>query len=326
MKRRAFIAALGGAAAWPVVAGAQERSRRVGILMPFSAGDTGQQMSVRVFKQELERLGWIEGSKVQFDVRWATDNMDLVRANAASLLELKSDVIVAAGNRVIPILKEMTREVPIVIAAAVDPVGAGLVASLAHPGGNITGFSVMEVSVIGKTLERLKGIAPNVSRVALIYNPDIPSTVLYERSFKGAAPLLAVEPIVAHIHGMADIEQAIQTMARTQNGGIIFPPDITLTALREQIVATVARSRVPAIYSDALFTTSGGLAAYSADRVDNFRKAASYVDRILRGEKAGDLPVQEPTKYEFVINLKTAKALGLEISPTSLALADKVIE
>jgi putative tryptophan/tyrosine transport system substrate-binding protein len=326
MKRRAFIAALGGAAAWPLAAGAQERSRRVGILMPFPESDTGQQMSVRVFKQELERLGWIEGSKVQFDVRWATDNMDLVRANAASLLELKSDVIVAAGNRVIPILKEMTREVPIVIAAAVDPVGAGLVASLAHPGENITGFSVMEVSVIGKTLERLKGIAPNVSRVALIYNPDIPSTVLYERSFKGAAPLLAVEPIVAHIHGMADIEQAIQTMARTQNGGIIFPPDITLTALREQIVATVARSRVPAIYSDALFTTSGGLAAYSADRVDNFRKAASYVDRILRGEKAGDLPVQEPTKYEFVINLKTAKALGLEISPTSLALADKVIE
>jgi putative ABC transport system substrate-binding protein len=326
MRRREFIAALGVAAAWPLAAGAQERSRRVGILMPFPESDTVQQMSVRVFKQELERLGWIEGSKVQFDVRWATDNMDLVRANAASLLELKSDVIVAAGNRVIPILKEMTREVPIVIAAAVDPVGAGLVASLAHPGGNITGFSVMEVSVIGKTLERLKGIAPNVSRVALIYNPDIPSTVLYERSFKGAAPLLAVEPIVAHIHGMADIEQAIQTMARTQNGGIIFPPDITLTALREQIAATVARSRVPAIYSDTLFTTSGGLAAYSADRVDNFRKAASYVDRILRGEKAGDLPVQEPTKYEFVINLKTAKALGLEISPTSLALADKVIE
>jgi putative tryptophan/tyrosine transport system substrate-binding protein len=326
MRRREFIAALGVAAAWPLAAGAQERSRRVGILMPVPESDTVQQMSVRVFKQELERLGWIEGSKVQFDVRWATDNMDLVRANAASLLELKSDVIVAAGNRVIPILKEMTREVPIVIAAAVDPVGAGLVASLAHPGGNITGFSVMEVSVIGKTLERLKGIAPNVSRVALIYNPDIPSTVLYERSFKGAAPLLAVEPIVAHIHGMADIEQAIQTMARTQNGGIIFPPDITLTALREQIAATVARSRVPAIYSDTLFTTSGGLAAYSADRVDNFRKAASYVDRILRGEKAGDLPVQEPTKYEFVINLKTAKALGLEISPTSLALADKVIE
>jgi putative ABC transport system substrate-binding protein len=197
MQRRRFLGVLGGAAAWPLTARAQQpnRLRRVGILMPFSESDTEVQMRVRAFKQELQRLGWIEGSQVNFDVRWTTDNMDLVRANAASLLELKSDVIVAAGNRVIPILKQMTREVPIVIAGAVDPVGAGLVASLARPGGNITGFSVLEVSVIGKTLEMLKRIAPKVSRVALIYNPDIPSTVLYERSFKAAAPLLAVEPI-----------------------------------------------------------------------------------------------------------------------------------
>jgi putative ABC transport system substrate-binding protein len=329
MQRRDFIALVGGAAvAWPLLARAQQpnRLRRVGILMPFSESDTQVQIRVRAFKVELQRLGWIEGSQVHFDVRWTTDNMDLVRANAASLLELKSDIIVASGNRVIPILKQMTREVPIVIAGAVDPVGAGLVASLARPGGNITGFSVLEVSVIGKTLEILKRIAPKVSRVALIYNPDIPSTVLYERSFKAAAPLLAVEPIVAHIHGMADIERVIETMARTQNGGIIFPPDITLIALREQIVATAARSRVPAIYSDSVFATFGGLAAYSADRVDLFRKAASYVDRILRGEKPGDLPVQEPTKYDFVINLKTAKALGLTIPPSLLAIADAVIE
>jgi ABC-type uncharacterized transport system substrate-binding protein len=328
MKRREFITLLGSATAiWPLAALAQsERLRRVGILMPFPESDTEGQTRVRAFKQELQRLGWIEGSKVQFDERWTTDNMDLVRANAASLLELKSDVIVASGNRVIPILKQMTREVPIIIATAVDPVGAGLVASLAHPGGNITGFSILEVSVIGKMLALLKQIAPKASRSALIYNPDIPSTVLYERSFKAAATSLAVEPIVAHIHGMADIERVIQTMARTQNGGIIFPPDITLNALREQIVATVARNRVPAIYSDTVFTTSGGLATYGADRTDNFRKAASYVDRILRGEKPGDLPIQEPTKYEFVINLKTAKALGLEISPMLVALADKVIE
>jgi putative ABC transport system substrate-binding protein len=184
----------------------------------------------------------------------------------------------------------------------------------------------LEVSVIGKMLELLKQIAPKVSRSALIYNPAIPSTVLYERSFKAAATSLAVESIVAHIHGMADIERVIQTMVKTQNGRIIFPPDVTLIPLREQIVATVARGRLPAIYSDTTFTTSGGLAAYSADRVDLFRKAASYVDRILRGEKPGDLPIQEPTKYEFVINLKTAKALGLEISPSVVALADKVIE
>ena len=328
MKRRQFVTLLGGVAAtWPLAAGAQsERLRRVGILMPYPESDTEGQIRVRAFKRELQRLGWIEGGKIQFDERWTTDNMDLVRANAASLLELKPDVIVSIGNRVIPILKQMTREVPIIIAAAVDPVGAGLVASLAHPGGNITGFSVLEVSVIGKMLELLKQIAPKVSRSALIYNPAIPSTVLYEHSFKAAATSLAVEPIVAHIHGMADIEQVIQTMVRTQNGGIIFPPDLTLIPLREQIVATVARGRLPAIYSDTALTTSGGLAAYSADRVDLFRKAASYVDRILRGEKPGDLPVQEPTKYEFIINLKTANALGLEISPLVVALADKVIE
>jgi len=210
MKRREFITLLGSATAiWPLAARAQsERLRRVGILMPFPESDTEGQTRVRAFKQELQRLGWIEGSKVQFDERWTTDNMDLVRANAASLLELKPDLIVASGNRVIPILKQMTREVPIIIAAAVDPVGAGLVASLAHPGGNITGFSILEVSVIGKMLALLKQIAPKVSRSALIYNPDIPSTVLYERSFKAAATSLAVEPIVAHIHGMADIERA----------------------------------------------------------------------------------------------------------------------
>jgi putative ABC transport system substrate-binding protein len=328
MKRRAFITLLGGAAAvWPLAARAQsERLRRVGILMPYPESDTGQQIRVRAFKQELQRLGWIEGSKVQFDERWTTDKMDLVRANAESLVKLKPDIIVAVGNRVIPILQQMTREVPIVFAAAVDPVGAGLVPSLAHPGGNTTGFSTMEVSVIGKTLEMLKRIAPNVSRVALIYNPDIPSAVSYEPSFKAAATPLAVEPIVAHVHGMPDIERVIQTMMRTQNGGIIVPPDLTLGALREQIVATVARGRLPAIYSDTTFTTSGGLAVYSADRVELFRKTASYVDRILRGEKPGDLPVQEPTKYEFIINLKTAKALGLEISPTLIALADNVIE
>jgi putative tryptophan/tyrosine transport system substrate-binding protein len=328
MRRRDFIKIIvGTTAAWPFTARAQsEKLRRVGILMPFPKSDTEAQLRVRAFKQELQRLGWIEGSKIRFDERWTTDNMELVRSNAASLLESKPDVIVAVGNRVIPVLKQLTREIPIVIAGAADPVGAGLVTSLAHPGGNITGFSVLEVSVIGKLLALLKQIAPKVSRSALIYNPDIPSTVSYERSFKAAATSLAVEPIVAHIHGMADIERAIQMMARTQNGGLIFPPDLTLIPLREQIVTSVARSRLPAIFSDAALTTSGGLAAYSVDRVDLFRKAASYVDRILRGEKPGDLPVQEPTKFEFVINLKTAKALGLEISPLVVALADKVIE
>jgi putative ABC transport system substrate-binding protein len=329
VKRREFITLVGGAAAaWPLAARAQQtnRMRRVGILMPFSESDTAAQARVRAFKEELRRLGWIEDSQIHFDVRWTTDNMDLVRVNAASLLELKSEVIVAAGDRVIPILKQMTSEVPIIIAASTDPVGAGLVASLAHPGGNITGFSTFEHSIIGKQLGLLKQIAPNVSRIALIYNPDNPSTAFFERSFRAAAPLLNVEPIVTPIHGITDSERAIQAIAATQNGGIIFPPDITLLALREQIVAIVARSRVPTIYSDAVFTRTGGLASYSANRVELSRRAASYVDRVLRGEKPSDLPVQLPDKYELVINLKTAKALGIEVPPGVLSIADEVIE
>jgi putative ABC transport system substrate-binding protein len=327
MRRREFLGALSGAAvARPLAARAQQsnRLRRVGILMPFSESDTAVQIRVRAFKEELQRLGWIEGSQVDFDVRWTTDNMDLVRANAASLVDLKPDIIVTVGNRVVPILKEMTREVPIVFAGAIDPVGTGLVVSLARPGGNITGFSVLEGSVISKTLDVLKRLAPNVSRIALIYNPD--NTAFFERPFKTAAPLLAVEPIVAHIHGIADFERVISEMAKTPNTGILIPPDVTLLGLREKIVAIVARSRQPAIYSDTNFTRSGGLASYSADRVDLHRKAASYVDRVLRGAKPSDLPVQEPTKYEFIINLKTAKALGLTVPDSMQLLADELIE
>jgi putative ABC transport system substrate-binding protein len=329
MKRREFITLLGGAAfVWPLAARAQpgDKVRRVGILMPYPAGEPDVQARVRAFKQELHRLGWVEGSKIEFDERWTTDNMELVRSNAASLLELKPDVVVAIGGRVIPILKQMTHSVPIVVAGTADPVGTGIVASLAHPGGNITGFSVFELSIIGKFLELLKQMAPSVSRVSLIYNPDNPATAFFKREFESAAPALAVEPIVAHIHGLGDIERVIEDMARSPNGGLLFAPDVTVTALRERVVALVARSRLPAIYSDPLIVKSGGLASYSTDRIALFRRAASYVDRILRGEKAGDLPVQEPTTYEFVINLKTAKTLGLEVPDKVIALANEVIE
>jgi putative ABC transport system substrate-binding protein len=327
MRRREFISLLGGAAAWPRGARAQQsdKLRRVGILMPYPASDPDVQERVRALKQELQRLGWIEGSKIEFDERWTTDNMELVRSNAAGLLE-KSDVVVAVGGRVIPILKQMTRSVPIVIAGTVDPVGTGMVASLAHPGGNITGFSILELSIIGKFLELLRQISPNVSRVSLIYNPDNPSTTFFKREFESAAPTLAVEPIVAHVHGLGDIERVIEDMAGSPNGGLLFAPDVTVTTLRERVVALVARSRLPAIYSDPLIVKSGGLASYSADRIALFRRAASYVDRILRGEKPGDLPVQEPTAYEFVVNLKTAKVLGLELPDKLLALANEVIE
>ena len=328
MKRREFITLLGGAAAWPVAAHAQqpgERVRRVGILVPYPETDQEMRARVRAFKEELHRLGWVEGSKIEFDERWSTDNMELVRSNAASLVESKPDAIAALGGRVIPILKQMTRSVPLVV-MTVDLIGTGMVASLAHPGENITGFSVFELSMIGKFLEFLKQIAPNVSRVALIYNPDNPSTAFFQREFERGAPALAVEPVIAHIHGLADIKRAIDDMAQSPNGALMFAGDVTVTGLRERVVALVAESRLPAIYSDPAIVKSGGLASYSADRTDLFRRTAGYVDRILRGEKPGDLPVQQPTKYEFLVNLKTAKILGLDLPDKLLALADEVIE
>jgi putative ABC transport system substrate-binding protein len=328
MKRRAFITLLGGAAAaWPLTARAQqsgERVRRVGILMPFPQTEQEMQARVRAFKEELHRLGWVEGSKIEFDERWTTDNMELVRSNAASLVESKPDAIVAVGGRVIPILKQMTRSVPLVV-MTVDLIGTGMVASLAHPGENITGFSALELPIIGKLLALLKEIAPNVSRVSLIYNPDNPATRFFQREMENAAPALAIEPVIAHIHGLDDIARAIEEMARLQNGGLLFAPDVTVLGLRERVVALVARNRLPAIYGDPAIVKSG-LASYSADRIDLFRRSAAYVNRILRGEKPGDLPVQQPTKYEFLVNVKTAKALGLNLPDKLLALADEVIE
>jgi putative ABC transport system substrate-binding protein len=293
--------------------------------MPYPQTEQEIQGRVRAFKEELHRLGWIEGSKIEFDERWTTDNMDLVRSNAASLVDSNPDAIIAIGGRVIPILKQMTRSVPIVV-MTVDLIGTGMVASLAHPGENITGFSFFELSMIGKFLALLKEIAPNVSRVSLIFNPDNPSTRFFQREFENAAPTLAVEPVVAHIHGLEDIERAIARMAAAPNGGLLFGPDVTVAALRERIVPLVARSRLPAIYSEPAIVKSGGLASYSADRIDLFRRTAGYVDRILRGEKPGDLPVQQPTKYELVVNLKTAKTLDLDIPDRLLALANEVIE
>jgi putative tryptophan/tyrosine transport system substrate-binding protein len=328
--RRKFITALGGVAtACPFSARAQqlaERLPRVGILMPYPENEPDIQARVRAFKQELQRLGWGEGSKIEFDERWATDNMESLRSNAASLLKGQPDAVIALGGRVIPLLKQMTRSIPIVVAGTGDPLGTGMVTSLAHPGENITGFSLLELSLIGKFLELLKQMAPNVSRVTLIFNPDNPSTRFFKREFESAAPALAVDPVVAHIHGLLDVERAIEERANSPNGGLLFAPDVTVTALRKSIVALVARSRLPAIYSDPIMVRDGGLMSYGPDRLDIFRRAASYIDRILRGENPGDLPVQQPTKFEFVVNLKTAKALGLEVPPQLLARADEIIE
>jgi putative ABC transport system substrate-binding protein len=288
--------------------------------------DTVYQSRVSTLRQELQRLGWTPGDNIEFDERWTTENMDLVRANAANLVELKPDVIVAVGARVIPVLMQLTRTIPIITPGASDAVGQGYVESLARPGGNLTGFATMEFSVFGKILETLKQIAPATSRVITIYNPDNPNSVRTRRLFETFAMQLSMQPIVAPIHSIADIERAVGALAEQPDGGAFFPPDLTTNALRDQVTVIVARHRVPAIYTDRTFVTSGGLASFDADRVDIFRRAGSYVDRVLRGEKPGDLPFQQPTKYQLTINLKTAKVLGLEIPPSLLVRADEVIE
>ena len=329
MRRRDFIKTIAGSTAiWPFAARAQQggRMRRVGILMPFSPSDKEMQDRVQALKKELQNRGWTAGVDVQFDERWTTDNMDLVRANAANLVELKPDVIVALGGRVIPVLMQLTRTVPIIIPGSSTPVEAGFITSLARPGGNVTGFATLELSVIGRILETLKQIAPGTSRVAMIYNPDNLAAINYRGPFESSALPLSIQPIIAPIHSIADIERAIEALAAQPNGGVFFPPDVTTFILRDQVNAILARHRVPAIYADRRYVTSGGLVSYDADRTDIFRRTASYVDRVLRGEKPGDLPFQQPTKYQLTINLITAKALGLIVPTTLLATADEVIE
>jgi putative ABC transport system substrate-binding protein len=328
MKRREFIALLGGAAAaWPLPARAQqERMRRIGILMPYPKGDPELAMRLQAFRQELAKLGWTDGVNVQLDERWTGDDMDRVRSEAAGLVKSNPDAIVATGGRVIPVLMQLTRTTPIVIPGASDPVGVGWATSLARPGGNLTGFTMFELSILGKSLALLKQIAPTITRVAFIYNPDNPNAAFYRRSLEAASGPLAVESIDMPIHGLADMERAVAALADQQNTGILFPTDLTTVVLRNEIVALVARHRLPAIYSDPAFVSAGGLAFYGPDRVDLFRRSAGYVDRVLRGEKPGDLPFQQPTKYQFILNLKTGKALGLDLSPTVVALADEVIE
>jgi ABC-type uncharacterized transport system substrate-binding protein len=318
MNRRELIALLGSVAAWPLAARAQQgdRVRRIGILMPFPPTNAEMQARVRAFREELRKRGWAAGVNAQFDERWTSDNMDLIRSAATNLVELNPDAILAVGGRVIPILMELTRSMPIVTPGGSDPVARGYAESLARPGGNVTGFATMELSVIGKMLQTLKEIAPNVARISMIYNPDNPGAALYGRTFESAAGPLGVEPTIAHIHGLADIEHAVAAAAAQPNSGIFVPLDVTISAFMEQTIATVARHRLPAIYSERVFVTSGGLVYYGTDRIELYRRAASYVDRILRGEKAGDLPFQQPTKYDLVINLQTAKALT----------ADEVIE
>ena len=328
MRRRQFVTLLGGAtAAWPLAARAQQdRMWRIAILMAYRPSDPVMQARVQALQQELQRLGWAKGLNIQFDERWTTDDMELVRAHAANVVELNPDVIVTNGGRVVPIFIQLTRSIPIIIPGVGDPVQTGWVQNLARPGGNVSGFTFYEASVLGKMLEILKQIAPGTSRVAVIYNPNNAANAYALRLTDGFARSLGIDPVLAPFQRIAELERALEPMAKTGNAAIFSIPDLTVYQMRAQVTELAARLRLPAIYSDRIMMTSGGLASYDADRVDIYRGAATYVDRVLRGEKVGDLPFQQPTKYQLTINLKTAKALGLNVPDSLLARADEVIE
>jgi putative ABC transport system substrate-binding protein len=328
MRRREFIGLLGGAAAWPLVARAQqaERMRRIGILLPATADDGQFQAWIGALLQELALLGWNIGRNVRIDTRWATANPVEVRRHAMELGALAPDVILAHGASSVAVVQQATRTVPIVFPVAIDPVGAGLVDSLARPGGNATGFSGFEYSLGGKWLELLKQIAPSLTRAAVLRDHAITAGIGLFGVVQAMAPSLGVEVNPVNMGDAGEIERAITTFARQPNGGLVVTASALAAAHRDLIISLAARHKLPAVYFQRFFVTGGGLISYGPDFADQYRRAASYVDRILKGEKAADLPVQAPTKYETVINLKTAKALGLTIPPTVLATADQVIE
>ena len=330
MKRREFITLLGGAAAagWPLAGRAQqgERVRRIGMILGGRVDDADIQARVDTFLQALAQLGWTDGRNMRIDPRWPTANADNIRKHAAELAALKPDLIVAGGTSFARPLVQATRTVPIVFVGVTDPVGAGLVDSLARPGGNATGFMQFEYGLTAKWPEVLKEIAPGVTRVAVLRNPAITGGIGQFAIIQYVASLVGLEVSPVDLRDTGVIERAVTALGRAGNGGLIVTADSMAVAHRELIIRLAARHKLPAVYSRRLFVTDGGLISYGADRVDLFRQAAAYVDRILKGEKPGDLPVQAPTKYELVINLKTAKALGLEVPPTLLARADEVIE
>jgi len=328
MKRREFITLLGGAAAWPLTVHAQqgERVRRIGVLNPAAADDAVFQARMGAFQQELALLGWSIGRNVRIDVRWATTNAAEIRRQAAELVALAPDVIMAAGDSTVPSLLQATRTVPIVFAVVTDPVGAGYVDSLARPGGNVTGFMNFEFGQSGKWLDLLKEIAPTVRRVAVLRDPTNPAQIAQFGAIQAVAPSLSLEVIPVNMRDAGEIEQSVKTFARSPNGGLVVAASGTAVRYRDLIITLAAQNKLPAVYWERFFVAAGGLISYGADLIDNYRRAAGYADRILKGEKPADLPVQAPTKYQLVINLKTAKALGLDVSLQMQQRADEVIE
>jgi putative tryptophan/tyrosine transport system substrate-binding protein len=328
VKRRVFIVGLGGAVAWPFTARGQqgERMRRIGVLGPRSADDLEAEARIAAFVKELQQLGWTEGRSVRIDIRRTAGNPDDARKYAAELVELSPDVIFAIGNAIVAPLLQATRTIPIVFATVPDPVGAGFVDSLARPGGNVTGFALAEYSIGAKWLELLKEIAPRIVRVAVIRDPALASGAGQFGVIQSAAPSLGVEVSPINVHDAGDIERGVGALSRSSNSGLIVTPNAVTAVHRGLIVTLAAGYKLPAVWWDRFNATSGGLMSFGPNGIDQYRQAAGYIDRILKGEKPADLPVQTPTKYELVINLKTAKALGLEVPASLLARADEVIE
>jgi putative tryptophan/tyrosine transport system substrate-binding protein len=332
MNRREFITLLGGAAAapsllWPLASRAQQAGmRRIGVIINVAETDPEGQARLAALREGLEKLGWTEGHNIQIEYRRTAGDPERAKAYAAELVALNPDVIFAAPTAVVAAMQRETRTVPIVFAQIADPVGAGFVASLARPGGNMTGFALFEFTIGAKWLELLKQIAPSVVRAAVIYDMANPESFGFLPMIEAAARSFGVQIFPAAVRDTAEIERTIDTFAREPNGGLIPLPSPLILLQRELIISLATRHRLPSVYAFRYYPSNGGLASYGVDNIDLYRRAASYVDRILKGEKPGDLPVQQPTKFQLVINLKTAKALGLEIPTDVLARADEVIE
>jgi putative ABC transport system substrate-binding protein len=329
IRRREFFATLGGAAAaWPLAAGAQQgdRVRRIGVLVPGDENDPVRKTYVSAFTQALAGLGWTDGRNVRIYLRWYSDDSNRIRALAQELVGLQPDIILIGGTAATVAVQRETRTIPIVFAAVVEPVATGIVAGFNRPGGNITGFANVEATLGGKWLELLSEIDPGLKRAAIIFNPDMATASTYMPSFETAARSLKVVPIIAPVHSDEEIETAVIALGREPGGGLVVIPDPFTAGHRAPIMSAAARYNVPAVYADSASVRDGGLLSYGVDLVDNFRRAASYVDRILRGVKPAELPVQLPTKFEMAVNLKTAKALGLAVPPSILLRADEQIE
>jgi ABC-type uncharacterized transport system substrate-binding protein len=328
LRRRDFISFVSGTAAWPLVAHAQqsESMRRIGVLMSVAANDPEGKARFAAFEQGLQQLGWVDGRNVRIETRWSGGKSDDARKYAAELIALKPEVILASGGAIVGPLLQVTRIVPIVFTQTPDPVAAGFVASLARPGGNATGFTQVEYGMAAKWLELLKEIAPSVTRAAILRDPAVPEGIGQFTVIQSAAPSLKVVVSPIDIRNAGEIERALTEFARSDNGGLILTSSALANVQRDLIISLAAKFRLPAVYSFRFFASAGGLAAYGSDSIDPHRRAASYIDRILKGENPADMPVQAPTKYELAINLKTAKTLGLTIPPSLLSRADELIE